>query len=118
MNYIPNTDADRAAMLATSAQQSVADLFHDVPEQHRFPMLDLPPALSEMEVLQELQALADENDDLSHVSLLPGRGRLQPLRAQRRGFHPPAARSSSPPTRPISPRSARARCRRTSSTSP
>lgn len=74
MNYIPNTDADRAEMLATVGLSSVADLFHDVPEEFRFPELALPPALSEMEVLQELQALADENDDLTHVSCFLGAG--------------------------------------------
>ncbi len=74
MNYIPNTDADRAAMLAVVGAKSVADLFHDVPEKYRFPALDLPPALSEMEVLQELQALSEENDDLGHVSSFLGAG--------------------------------------------
>ena len=74
MNYIPNTDADRAAMLAVVGAESVADLFRDVPEKLRFPTLDLPPALSEMEVLQELQALSEENDDLSHVSCFLGAG--------------------------------------------
>lgn len=74
MNYIPNTDADRAEMLAAVGAASVADLFHDVPEKFRFPELDLPPALSELEVLQELQALADENDDLTHVTCFLGAG--------------------------------------------
>lgn len=74
MNYIPNTDADRVEMLATIGVGSVADLFHDVPEQYRFPELKLPPALSEMEVLRELQALADENDDLTRVSCFLGAG--------------------------------------------
>ena len=74
MNYIPNTDADRAAMLATVGVESVAELFRDVPEKYRFPVLDLPPALSEMEVLQELNALADENDDLHHLSCFLGAG--------------------------------------------
>ena len=74
MNYIPNTDADRTAMLAAVGVDSVADLFKDVPEKLRFPTLDLPLALSEMEVLQELQALAEENDDLGHVSCFLGAG--------------------------------------------
>ncbi len=74
MNYIPNTDADRAEMLATVGLESVADLFHDVPEKFRFPELTLPPALSEMEVLQELNALADENEALTHVSCFLGAG--------------------------------------------
>ena len=74
MNYIPNTDADRAAMLAVVGAPSVADLFQDVPEKYRFPVLDLPPALSELEVLRELQALSEENDDLGHVSCFLGAG--------------------------------------------
>ncbi|MCX6029882.1 MAG: aminomethyl-transferring glycine dehydrogenase subunit GcvPA [Chloroflexi bacterium] len=74
MNYIPNTDADRAAMLTTVGVKSVAELFRDVPEKYRFPVLDLPPALSEMEVLQELNSLADENDDLHHLSCFLGAG--------------------------------------------
>ncbi len=74
MNYIPNTDADRAEMLAAIGVASVADLFHDVPEKHRFPELKLPPALSEMEVLRELQAMADDNDDLTRVSCFLGAG--------------------------------------------
>jgi len=74
MNYIPNTDADRTAMLVAVGAGSVAELFQDVPEKFRFPSLNLPPALSEMEVLQELQALAEENDDLGHVSCFLGAG--------------------------------------------
>ena len=74
MDYIPNTDADREAMLKVVGVESVADLFRDVPEQFRFPKLDLPPALTEMEMLQELQALADENDDLNHLACFLGAG--------------------------------------------
>jgi len=74
MNYIPNTDADRQAMLRTIGVQSTADLFRDVPEQRRFPKLNLPPALSEMEVLQELGARGDENDDLGRLSCFLGAG--------------------------------------------
>ena len=61
MSFIPNTDADRAAMLAVVGRASTADLFHDVPASHRFPRLDLPPALSEQEVLAELESLARRN---------------------------------------------------------
>ena len=51
MSFIPNTNADRAAMLAAVGAASAADLFHDVPAEHRFPPLDLPPAASELEIL-------------------------------------------------------------------
>jgi glycine dehydrogenase subunit 1 len=74
MNYIPNTDADRAAMLQVVGAQSVAELFADVPAPNRFPTLALPPALSEMEVLDELNALADENDDLHRLACFLGAG--------------------------------------------
>ena len=74
MNYIPNTDADRALMLEAVGVESTAELFRDVPEQHRFPTLNLPPALSEMEVLGELNALANENDDLQNLACFLGAG--------------------------------------------
>ncbi len=74
MNYIPNTDADRAEMLKVVGAGSVAELFRDVPEAYRFPMLALPPALSEMEVIEELNALANENDDLHHLACFLGAG--------------------------------------------
>ena len=74
MNYIPNTDSDRAEMLGVIGANSVADLFTDVPAAHRFPILELPPALSEMEMLRELQMLADDNDELDHLACFLGAG--------------------------------------------
>jgi glycine dehydrogenase subunit 1 len=41
--------------------RSVEDLFEDVPEHARFPELDLPSALSEMEACWELESLAGAN---------------------------------------------------------
>jgi len=61
MPYIPHSDGDRSAMLAAIGARSIEDLFTDVPERARFPELDLPPALSEMEARWELEALADAN---------------------------------------------------------
>ncbi|HEX8991491.1 MAG TPA: aminomethyl-transferring glycine dehydrogenase subunit GcvPA, partial [Anaerolineales bacterium] len=74
MTFIPNTDADRAEMLKTVGVEKVEELFRDVPAQHRYPELILPPALSELEVLNELHALADENDSLQHVASFLGAG--------------------------------------------
>ena len=56
--YIPLTDDDRRAMLATVGVASVDELFADLPAEHRDPPLDLPPALSEAELLRELTELA------------------------------------------------------------
>jgi glycine dehydrogenase subunit 1 len=61
MPYIPHSDEDRDAMLAGIGVRSVEELFEDVPEHVRFPQLDLPPALSEMEVRRELEMLAGAN---------------------------------------------------------
>jgi glycine dehydrogenase subunit 1 len=74
MTYIPNTDAEREAMLATVGVASLADLFHDVPAAHRFPRLDLPPALSEMEMLAELRDLAEENWNVQQAACFLGAG--------------------------------------------
>jgi len=61
VSYIPNTDADRAAMLEVVGLGSVEDLFHDVPEGFRFPRLELPAPLSELELMRELAAQAGRN---------------------------------------------------------
>ena len=77
MNYIPHTDAERAAMLKTIGVQRVEDLFEAVPEKYRFPKLDLPEPLTEMEVMWELQSLADANADMSHHACFLGAGAYQ-----------------------------------------
>lgn len=61
MTFIPNTEADRQAMLAEIGVTSAHELFSVVPEEFRFPKLLLPPALSEMEVLREIERLSLEN---------------------------------------------------------
>ena len=59
--YIPNTDADREQMLAAIGVRSFDDLVQDVPAQHRFPELNLRPALSEFDLTAEISALAARN---------------------------------------------------------
>jgi glycine dehydrogenase subunit 1 len=61
MPFIAATDADRAAMLERIGVRSVEELFTDIPESARFPVLDLPPPLSEMEAMAEIEALAAKN---------------------------------------------------------
>jgi glycine dehydrogenase subunit 1 len=74
MAYIPHTDADRAEMLAAIGVERVEDLFHDVPAAYRFPALNLPEPLSEMEILAELQAISEENLDTGHFPCFLGAG--------------------------------------------
>jgi glycine dehydrogenase subunit 1 len=72
--YIPHTDSDREAMLQTIGVKSLEQLFQDVPPAHRFPDLKLPPALTEMEVLAEMQEIASVNDTVDEMTCFLGAG--------------------------------------------
>jgi glycine dehydrogenase subunit 1 len=72
--FIPHTDSDREAMLQTIGVKSLEQLFHDVPQAHRFPDLKLPPALTEMEVLAEMQEIASVNDTVDEMACFLGAG--------------------------------------------
>ena len=74
MSFIPNTDADRPAMLEAVGVGSVAELFHDVPAEHRFPRIDLPAPLAEQDVLRELDALSRKNADAGDAPCFLGAG--------------------------------------------
>lgn len=64
MTYIPISPNERDAMLETIGVKSLDDLFDAVPQKHRFPQLNLPPALTEMEALNELSGLAQANENV------------------------------------------------------
>jgi glycine dehydrogenase subunit 1 len=64
MTYIPISPKERDAMLETISVQSLDDLFEAVPKKHRFPKLNLPPALTEMEAMTELSGLAQANENV------------------------------------------------------
>ena len=70
MSYVPNTEADRVAMLKAIGARDIDELFHDIPQEFRYPVLNLPPAVSELEVLREMGELSEYNLDLSliHIS--------------------------------------------------
>ncbi len=74
MSYLPHTDADRQAMLATIGVDAIEDLFDAVPEPYRFPALDLPEPLSEMEVLAELYGLQAANANAQDYAIFLGAG--------------------------------------------
>ncbi|NJD59645.1 MAG: glycine dehydrogenase, partial [Anaerolineae bacterium] len=72
--FIPHTDADRQAMLQTIGIDRLEDLFRDIPAKHRFPSLDLPPALTEMEASASLQDIAQANESVRELSCFLGAG--------------------------------------------
>ena len=51
-------------MLGTIGVKSLDDLFDAIPAKHRFPKLDLPAALTEMEAADELSGLANANENV------------------------------------------------------
>jgi glycine dehydrogenase subunit 1 len=60
--YLSLTDRDRDEMLAAIGVSSIDDLFAQIPEAVRFAgELDLPPALSEAELVRHLEELAARN---------------------------------------------------------
>ncbi len=64
MTYIPHSSHEQEAMLAAIGEKRLEDLFKDIPSRLRFPKLDLPPALSEMEAAAELGELAASNENV------------------------------------------------------
>ena len=74
MRYLPLTDADRRAMLASIGAPSVDSLFRDVPEAARDPVFDLPDHAGEIEVERDLGALAGRNVAAGSVPFFLGAG--------------------------------------------
>lgn len=72
--FTPHTKEDREAMLQKVGVTSLDELFQDVPAAHRFPELDLPPALTEMEVLGELRSIAAANESADDMACFLGAG--------------------------------------------
>lgn len=75
MRYIPNTDADCAAMLQAIGVRSVEELFADIPASVRLKRpLKVPPAMSESELSRHMRALATKNADAERYSVFLGAG--------------------------------------------
>src|SRR6267142_2052996 len=75
MPYFYNTPDDIAAMLKAIGVGSIDELFACVPEALRLNRpLDLPPALSEMELAQHLQGLAAKNSHIGQKVCFLGGG--------------------------------------------
>jgi glycine dehydrogenase subunit 1 len=75
MTYIPISPIERDAMLKTVGVKSLDDLFDAVPKEHRFPKLDLPPALTEMEAAALLGEMASSNENVrEHMISFLGAG--------------------------------------------
>ncbi len=69
--YVPNTDEDRATMLAEVGAASIDELFTDIPAEFRDPEFRIPAPMSEMDLRREMERLASRNFHAgSHPSFL------------------------------------------------
>ena len=75
MPYLYNTPDDQRAMLQAIGARSIDELFQLDPAEMRLNRpLDLPPALSEMELAQHLNALAAKNQHIGQKVCFLGGG--------------------------------------------
>lgn len=72
--FVPHTDPEREEMLKVIGVEKMEDLFTDVPENFRFPKLDLPPALTEMEIMKELVEVSSGNASTRDLACFLGAG--------------------------------------------
>jgi glycine dehydrogenase subunit 1 len=75
MPYIPHTRPDRERMAETIGIRDMEELFRDIPDSLRLTEpLDLPPALTEMELTRELSRMANHNNGVDHYICFLGAG--------------------------------------------
>ena len=74
MSYIPHTASETEQMLAEIGAGSIDELFDEVPAAYRFPRLELPPPMSEMEVAAEMLAISEANDHAGDYAIFRGAG--------------------------------------------
>jgi glycine dehydrogenase subunit 1 len=74
MAYVPHTESDRRAMLAKIGLERMDDLYDAIPKEVRFPDLDLPDPISEMEIAREMLTLSEANLEVQHVPCFLGAG--------------------------------------------
>lgn len=73
--YISNTQEQQVEMLRDLGLKSIEDLFFDIPENLRLNRnLDLPPELSEMDLLKLMGSMAKKNSNLEEYICFLGAG--------------------------------------------
>ena len=72
--FTPHTDSEISSMLKVVGVSRLEDLFKVVPDNRRFPNLDLPAALTEMEARQDLEILSESNETSHNLACFLGAG--------------------------------------------
>jgi glycine dehydrogenase subunit 1 len=74
MAFVPLTTDERQAMLKEVGVDSIAELFVDIPADVRFPHLDVPAPLTELETVAKMSALAAQNQHVGQLACFVGAG--------------------------------------------
>ncbi len=74
MTFTPHTESEVEAMLKAIDVERIEDLFQEIPEVFRFPDLDIPSKLTEIEILSELQEIASANATTDDMLCFLGAG--------------------------------------------
>ncbi len=72
--YTSLTQADKEAMLKAIGLEKIEDLFQCLPEEGKFPQLDLPDGITEMEAFDELQFISSVNETTQELVCFLGAG--------------------------------------------
>jgi glycine dehydrogenase subunit 1 len=72
--FIPTTPDERDQMLAQIGLRSVSELFGSVPAELRYPRIEMPPPLSEMELIGHCRRLAARNRAVTDCICVLGAG--------------------------------------------
>ncbi|GAB4531776.1 MAG: aminomethyl-transferring glycine dehydrogenase subunit GcvPA [Anaerolineales bacterium] len=72
--FSPHTLQDREAMLRAIGAADIEQLFTAVPTAKRFPRLNLPPAMAEMDAAQELRHISEANETARELACFLGAG--------------------------------------------
>ncbi|MBA3075041.1 MAG: aminomethyl-transferring glycine dehydrogenase subunit GcvPA [Anaerolineae bacterium] len=72
--FSPHTPSETEEMLKNIGVKSIEDLFKDVPQKYRFPKLNLPEGLTEMEALAEMHEYAGSNETVKGLLSFLGAG--------------------------------------------
>jgi glycine dehydrogenase subunit 1 len=74
MSYVPHTDTERREMLKIIGVDKLEALFGDIPAAARFPALDLPAPLTELDLGRHMRELAARNADCAEHDCFLGAG--------------------------------------------
>src|SRR5688500_2842656 len=74
MSYLPHTDAEVEEMLSAIGVKRLEDLFPDVPANVRFPELNLPAGLTQMETAAMMEEIAEANLPGTKTAMFLGAG--------------------------------------------